>query len=242
MKIKFNWKKLSLNTILAGVCILLAVLTVRMIFVRINAQKSGEAVGQAAGTIVGRAVGSFEGLTKGQVEGYKAGKEAGLTAEDTEAELSGIIRESGKLQVLAASGTYNHILSIGNDYAEVLSQKYNAVFTVDLNTAEVKLDADGLHVLLDLPEIEFIPDGAATKAAEYQKNIFTGSRDAGEIAYHEAVSQIKEEAEEEFKGNESLMETAKSSAKSQLEKLIKASSLSKSTVIVEFRGETEGAA
>ena len=242
MKIKFNWKKLSLNTILAGVCILLAVLTVWMIFVRVNAQKNGDAVGQAAGTIVGRAVGSFEGLTKGQVEGYKAGKEAGLTTEDTEAELSGVVREVGKLQVLAASGTYSDILNVGKDYAALLSQKYNAVFTVNMNTAEVKLDTDGLHVLLDLPEVEFIPDGDISKVAEYQKSNFTGSTEDGYNAVNTAANQIKKAAEETLEGDESMMEAAKNSATKQLEQLIKAVSLSQPTVIVEFRGETEDAA
>ena len=125
-------KKIPVTTIPVILCVVMLCALVFLINYRINAESTGNMVGEGTGTLVGRAVGSLEGLTVGQIEGHQAGKEAGLSAKDTTAELSGKIQEVEKLQVLVASGTYSDILTVGDDYAALLSQQYNAVFTVDL--------------------------------------------------------------------------------------------------------------
>jgi len=203
---------------------------------RINAQSKGGMVGQGAGTVVGRAIGSLEGLTVGQVEGYAAGKAEGLSAKDTTVELAGKIQEVERLQVLLASGTFSDILTVGGDkYAALLAMEYNAVWTVDLSTAEIELKDDGLHILISQPEVEFVPVGDVDKVNEYQKYGFSGSTEAGYDAFNNSTKQMRIKATEKLAGDESLMNAARASAVKQLEQLVNAVSLSKPKVFVEFR-------
>lgn len=224
-------------------CVLLICLFAYSINFRLTAQSAGGALGETSGKLVGRAIGSLEGLTKGQVEGYTAGKEEGLSAKDTTAELSGKIQEVERLEVLVASGTYSDVLSIGDkekpDYAALLSQKYNAVFTVDLGTAEINLEDDGLHILLEQPRVEFVPVGDIEKVNEFQKAGFvfeTGSAEDGWKAALNSMDQITVKAQEQLQNNESLMKAARSAAVTQLTQLVNAVSLSKPAVLIEFQG------
>lgn len=228
-------KKIPVTTIPVILCVVMLCALVFLINYRINAESTGNMVGEGTGTLVGRAVGSLEGLTVGQIEGHQAGKEAGLSAKDTTAELSGKIQEVEKLQVLVASGTYSDILTVGDDYAALLSQQYNAVFTVDLGTAEIELREDGLHILLDQPSVEFIPVGDIVKENEYQKNGFTGSTEDGYDALNNSANQMKQKATEKLAGDASMMAAARASAKTQLIGLVNAVSLSKPEVIIEWR-------
>ena len=228
-------KKIPVTTIPVILCVVMLCALVFLINYRINAESTGNMVGEGTGTLVGRAVGSLEGLTVGQIEGHQAGKEAGLSAKDTTAELSGKIQEVEKLQVLVASGTYSDILTVGDDYAALLSQQYNAVFTVDLGTAEIELREDGLHILLDQPSVEFVPVGDIVKENEYQKNGFTGSTEDGYDALNNSANQMKQKATEKLAGDTSMMAAARASAETQLIGLVKAVSLSKPEVIIEWR-------
>ena len=228
-------KKIPVTTIPVILCVVMLCALVFLINYRINAESTGNMVGEGTGTLVGRAVGSLEGLTVGQIEGHQAGKEAGLSAKDTTAELSGKIQKVEKLQVLVASGTYSDILTVGDDYAALLSQQYNAVFTVDLGTAEIELREDGLHILLEQPSVEFIPVGDIVKENEYQKNGFTGSTEDGYDALNNSANQMKQKATEKLAGDASMMAAARSSAETQLIGLVNAVSLSKPEVIIEWR-------
>lgn len=228
-------KKIPVTTIPVILCVVMLCALVFLINYRINAESTGNMVGEGTGTLVGRAVGSLEGLTVGQIEGHQAGKEAGLSAKDTTAELSGKIQKVEKLQVLVASGTYSDILTVGDDYAALLSQQYNAVFTVDLGTAEIELREDGLHILLDQPSVEFLPVGEIIKENEYQKNGFTGSTEDGYDALNNSANQMKQKATEKLAGDASMMAAAKASAETQLIGLVNAVSLSKPEVIIEWR-------
>lgn len=223
-------------------CILIVLLFGYSVRFRLKAEETGGMIGQGTGRLAGRAVGSMEGLTRGQLEGYEAGKSEGLSAKDTTAELSGKIQEVEKLQVLVASGTFSDILTIGKnkEYDVLLSMKYNAVFTVDLGNADIKLENDGLHITLDQPVVDFIPLGEIEKKAEYQKGAFTGSAEAGYDAFNNSANQMREKARSEFQGNESMMRAACASAKTQLTQLVNAVSLSKPQVIIEFREGSNG--
>lgn len=209
---------------------------------RLRAQATGGMIGEGNGKLVGRAIGSLDGLTRGQIEGYEAGKEEGLSAKDTSVDLSGKIKEAGKLEVLLASGTYVDILSIGEprvNYAAILSQQYNAVFTIDLKNAEIELKEDGLHILLDQPALEFIPVGELEKKNEFQRKGFVfkpGSAEEGYIAADNSLNEILKKAQERLQTDEALLDAARSSARTQLTQLVNAVSLSKPDVFVEFRG------
>lgn len=228
-------KKIPITSIPMILCVILICALVFLVNYRINAESTGNMVGEGTGTLVGRAIGSLEGLTVGQIDGYNAGKEEGKSAKDTTADLSGKIQEVEKLQVLVASGTYSDILTVGEDYAALLSQEYNAVFTVDLSTAEIELREDGLHILLNQPSVEFIPVGDIVKENEYQKNGFTGSTEDGYDALNNSANQMKIKATEKLAGDASMMAAARASAETQLIGLVNAVSLSKPKVFVEWR-------
>ena len=224
-------------------CVLLICVFIYSLNFRLNAQSTGGALGETSGKLVGRAVGSLKGLTEGQAKGYAAGKEEGLSAKDTTADLASKIQEVEKLEVLVASGTYSDVLSIGKedspDYAALLSQKYNAVFTVDLANAEIELKEDGLHIELGQPEVEFVPVGDIEKINEFQKKGFiveTGSAEDGWKAALNSMDQITSKAQEQLQTNESLMKAARMAAKNQVTQLVNAVSLSKPEVFVEFQG------
>lgn len=232
-------KKIPLVAFPGILCVLLLCILVFLVNFRINAASTGGAIGEGTGTLVGRAIGSLEGLTTGQSEGTKAGKAKGLSAEDTAAELSGKIKEVQKLQVLVASGTYTDMITVGQnkDYAAILSQQYNAVFTVDLATADIALEKDGLHIILDDPIVKFEPLGKYTILNEYQKHGFTGDADSGHQAVLNSANTLRDKVTEVLKGDESMMTAAKTSAEKQLVGLVKAVSLSKPEVIIEWRAK-----
>lgn len=223
-------------------CLVVTCLFAYSLNFRIHARSTGGTLGEGTGKLVGRAIGSLDGLTRGQIEGYEAGKAEGLSAKDTTADLSGKIQEVEKLEVLVASGTYSDVLSIGTDpidYAALLSMKYNAVFTVNLGTADIELRDDGLHILLDQPEVEFIPVGEIEKKNEFQRPGFIfkrGSAEAGYVATDNALNELRPKAQERLQGNEALMKSARASATTQLTQLVNAVSLTKPLVFVDFRG------
>lgn len=216
------------------ICALCALLLIFMVYIRCNAQSTGEKIGQSAGIAAGRAVGSVEGLTAGQAEGYAAGKEAGLNAEDTEVEISGKIKEVQNLQVLVASGTYSDVLKIGTEYAALVSQKYNAVFTVDLSTADIRLDSGTkeLQIEVDPPTVTFYPEGDLQKIAEdgEWRPLSSDSEDG-----YDQVLAMDDKIEEEVtaKLSESMKEAAETAARTQIEQLAKAVSVSGTGLNVE---------
>lgn len=228
-------KKVPLSAYLIILFVLLLCLLAFLINCRINAKSIGGVIGEDSGTLAGKAVGSLEGLTKGQIEGYIAGKVAGLSAEDTTAELSAKIQEVQRLQVLVASGKFSDILSIGDDYAALLSMKYNAVFTVNLSTAGIELRDDGLHILLDQPKVEFFPVGDFKKENVYQNGKYTGNAKDGYDALINSSNQMKVKATEKLAEDASMMDAATVSAKTQLVQLVNAVSMSKPEVFVEFK-------
>lgn len=240
--LKKGVKKIPLVAWLVIPSIIIILLFAYSLSFSLNAQDTGGMLGEKAGVLVGRALGSLDGLTRGQIEGYEAGKAEGLSAKDTTTELSGKIQEVERLEVLVASGTFSDVISIGTDpvdYAALLSMKYNAVYTVDLRTADIELKDDGLHILLDQPVVEFIPVGEIEKKNEYQKKGFIlkpGSAEDGYVAADNSMNIMKDKAQKKLQEDEYMMSAAKESAKTQLTQLVNAVSLTKPSVIVEFRG------
>ena len=237
--IKKIYKKIPPVAFPLIICVVLLCVLVLLINFRIHAASTGGLIGEGTGTMVGRALGSLEGLTLGQIEGFNAGKEKGLSAEDTTAELSGKIKEVQRLQVLVASGTYTDMITGGakQDYAAILSQQYNAVFTVDLATAEIVLKEDGLHITLDQPSVEFLPIGKYAILNEYQKNGFVGDANRGHKAVINSANQLKDKATEMLASDASMIAAARASAEEQLVGLVKAVSLSKPEVIIGWRAK-----
>ena len=230
-------KKISVTTIPLIGCITLFCVLVFLIDYRLNAASAGAIIGEKTGICVGRAIGSIEGLTKGQKDGTEAGKDKGLSGEDTIVEISGKIKEVARLQVLVASGTYADMVIIGEekDYAAIISQDYNAVFTVDLANADIYLEDSVLYITLDQPVAQFNTVGDMSIDNEYQKHGFKGYADDGNIAAINVINKLKEEGMKALKGYEAMMTSARASAEAQLKGLVKAVSISSHSVHIEWR-------
>lgn len=241
--LKKHAKKMPLTTWLIIACALLFCILAYSGRFWYSAQATGGMIGEGTGKLVGRALGSLDGLTRGRIEGREAGKTEGLSAKDTTAEIVGKIKDVNKLEVLVASGTFSDVLKIGDefkpDYAVLLSMKYNAVFTIDLATADIQLTDEGLNILLDSPSVEFYPIEPYEKKNEYSKPGFIaqpGSAKDGYVATDNSLNMMKEKAQERLQSDSSLIDAAKASAETQLMQLVNAVSISKPQVFVDFRG------
>lgn len=236
-------EKAPIRVITILLCVLAVCFFAMTVYVRIGSSKIANQLGDDLGTLTGKVIGSSAAL----LDGKKAADEAiadALSAKDTEAELATKIREEQKLEVLVMGGSFVDEFEIGENYKVLLSMDYDAVFTVDLSTAEIRLSDDGLHILVDEPKLEFRRNGEVYKKAEWNKEIFGGSAEKGIAAFIGYMNTLKEKAEEELNEDDSLMTAAKLSAEEQLEALAKAVSISKikPAVFTEFRGSQEAGA
>ena len=236
-------KSIPLSTWMIIACVLLFSVLLYSGHFWYYARTTGGIIGESTGKLVGRALGSLDGITRGRAEGREAGKTEGLSANDTTADIATKIKNVNKLEVLVASGTFSDVLKIGEehkpDYAVLLSMKYNAVFTVDLETAEIQLTDKGLKIVLDSPSVEFYPIEPFEKKNEYIKPGFitqTGSAEDGYTAAGNSLNMMKDKAQKRLQNDKSLIDAAKASAEAQLTQLVSAVSISKPQVFVEFRG------
>lgn len=199
----------------------------------------GTDAGNAAGTFVGKVTGSFEGITQGLASGYKAGIEQGLSAEDTNIEVSEITG-MGKLEVMVAEDHIVNNFEEGDDYKALFVYKGKARFSVDLSQAEIISDGVSITIKLPDPEVDFVIDeNASEKMVEWQKYFWSGNMEAGYIGYMNTMSQIKDNAAEEMKSNQYLMQQAKDSAKSQVEMLARSANMGEKQIRVEFKEEEQ---
>lgn len=240
---KKGLKKLPMMAWIAVPCVIVIIAFVFSLCFFIGAKESADQTGGTMGKQVGRVLGSIEGYAKGKKAGYEDGKNEGLSAKDTTAEISTKLRSVQYLDVMVASGTYADVLKIGDDYAAQLGQKYNAVYQVDLNTAEL-IDKDGeLLIKLDDPKVEFRPVGEIQIEREYQKKGFiakTGNAKDGYIATDNSIKEIQKKAQESFEKDSALMDAAKASAKTQIAQLVSSITISKPIQVkVTFRGDAE---
>ena len=150
----------------------------------------------------------------GFVEGAEDGKNAGLSAEDTEADIYSSIREVGKLEVLKASACKSNFQEIGTDYAKLQMYSADVVFTVDLNKAEIYDNSEEtIRIVLPTPECSIAVDEEKTeKAAEYQQYFFSGSAKDGYYAEHNVRRELDEKGAEALENYSVLRDAAENSA------------------------------
>lgn len=163
-----NAKKLLSSII---IILILAIMVCLLIYIHHNAAEIGNNVGTATGKIVGNAIGSFDGVTEGVPQGIADGEAAGLSAVDTTADIKGTMERIGKLEVLIAGVTLENINQIGEAYKGLYLIDGDAVFTVDLNDAEISYGSDGSDIYIWIPEPEltlYLDVSNTQKLAEIQ--------------------------------------------------------------------------
>ncbi len=216
---------------------ILGILAVSGVFAVSFAKDFGAGVGTAAGKFAGTVKGSFEGITQGLASGYEAGAQQGLSAEDTNVEISEITA-MGKLDVLAAEDQIVNDFEEGRDYKALFVYKTQAVFSVDLGQAEITEEDSAVTITLPGPEVDFIIDeNESEKMAEWQKYFWSGNTEAGYIGYMNSMAQIKEKAAEEMRKNDYLMRQAEESARKQVEALARSICVEDKQITVRFKEE-----
>ena len=161
----------------------------------------------------GKCNGSEDGKALGLIEGAEAGKMAGLSAEDTTADIYSSIYEVGKLEVLKASASINNFHEIGTDYAKLQIYSADVVFTVDLKKAAIDESDETIRIILPAPECSIAVDEEKTEIVEeYQKYFFSGSAEDGYYAEHNVRRELDEKGAEALENYSALREAAENSA------------------------------
>lgn len=221
---------------LAGLAVIAAVMLVLAGFSYSHASELGENIGSDAGRAVGKALGSFEGITKGREAGIEDGKAEGLKAIDTEAEAAALVSDVGRLEVLAATVSIQNLNQVGDTYAALYLLRGEAVFTVDLDQAEISRDGGKITILLPDLEVDTYIDAAEIdKIADYQRLFFNGNAEAGFEQYINSLKEIKKVSSDSIAGCEELEKQAKEAACRQVGLL--ARQIRGNEIQVEFKSE-----
>jgi len=207
-----------------------------------DAKSFGISTGDKSGKMVGNVIGSYDGVTKGIAEGSGDGKEEGLVAKDTNPKIKNSISEVGNLEVLEAGVKLENVNTLGDDYAALFFLKGVAVFSVNLNEAEIN-DKDDLTIEILLPEVNveiYIDERETEKLAEYQKHSWSGSAKDGFVEYMNTRDAVDNSAWDMMENYDALIEVAENSAKKQVEIIAKAAVGNTKDVIVNFKKEVQG--
>ena len=225
---------------LSSPCVIafLFILLVCFVIFRLNAKKIGTEVGEGKGRIVGTAVGSLRGFTEGAEQGARDGKEAGLSAEDTQADIVDSMRELGKLEVLTGKTELHLDHEIGDRYAKLENSGGTVVFSVDLNQASITENRENNTISIILPEPTldlYLDMNSSQVIAERQGFSLTHSTVDGVNAYLNSLSKTVERARECIYNYDSLMEMARNESIRQVELLAEAICGQEKTIDVGFR-------
>lgn len=231
-------KQLGRSVQLVLFIIFLIVIMVVLINIHGYSKIIGEEIGNLNGQLVGTAIGSAKGVTEGVASGITAGEEAGLSAVDTTADIKGTIESMGKLEVLVAGVTLQNLNEIGDAYKGLYIANGDAVFTVDLNEAEISFSQDDKDVYITIPAPEFelyLDQNSTEKLFEIQNFSFTVDAEDGINSYLNTMTKTVEKAKETIVNYDSLMTTATESAKQQVEQLASTVCGEEHVVHVQFR-------
>ena len=195
-------------------------------------------IGSSTGEAVGKAIGSFKGFTHGMKDGADAGENAGLSAEDTTADVKGAFESVGKLEVLVAGVTLKNIHEVGKAYSGLYVFSGDAVFTIDLNQAEISYSPDKTHIYIWIPEPElelYLNQNSTKKLAETQHFSWTAKAEDGIKEYINSMANIREKAKSAISNYDTLATMAKQAAKEQILRLSEATCDGAVTVEVQFK-------
>lgn len=229
--------------ILIGILLVLILLgtalTIRSMQSR--AKSIGNEIGKFNGQMVGVAVGSARGIIEGISRGQEDGSKEGLSAKDTNTDIQGTMNQVGKLEVLVAGVRLKNMNMIGSKYKSIYLVSGDAVFSVDLTKARIKLDEGEKNVYIEIPEpaIElFINQNSMEKLAESQKISWNVSAEEGFTGYLNSMKNTVEKVKESLVGYESLMTSAKEAAQDQIQKLLSIYIQESQSIQISFKENT----
>ena len=236
-KTKHCKNPMAVLSCILGTVIMLLLLSSVIVCYR-NAKAWGTDIGENTGKLVGLAKGSYEGITERIANGREDGKEQGLSAEDTQVMDATGLEGIGRLEVLVASVKLDDYHQIKDDYKAIYVFKADAVFTVDLENAEIKRTDTTVEITLKKPSVELeFNEGETEQIAEWQKHFYSGKSEDGYNAYINSRREIQNNSTEKIENYEDLMSMAEESAKTQVEALVKAICGNEITVEITFSDE-----
>lgn len=217
-----GWNRYKQVMIAVGAVLILIIATTFMGYLRGIADDIGMVVGEQSGKAVGTAIGSAKGITIGLQEGGKAGAEAGINAHDIKAEIKGTIQAMGKLEVMAASVSLQNVNTIGDTYAGLYLISGDAIFTIDLNKAQIDFNQDETEVTITVPQPDlniYLNQNNTKKLAEFQKFSLTVSAEDGLQDYLNMMTETVQATKAKMSNYDALVSQANESAKNQVEQI-----------------------
>ena len=220
------------------IIMLLSVLAVILIISTVNSKAIGQDIGRSTGEIVGKITGSTKALTNAN-SFFQEGKENALENPNVQIEnIKNNCVGKKELIVLEAEITIDDVIEMPNKkYKElILWENCKVEFAVDFNKTDVSYDnpTNTLYVTLPKPKATLYMGESKTIYKTHDFN-FKNS-DEGAKAYENSRNKIKQEAEKNISNYETLLETAKLSAKSEVYGIIESVSFAEN-VVINFEGE-----
>ena len=241
-KLPFKLKaaKVSLSALLIFLAVVVVGFTALiMIPTYIETQNAAEKMGKGAGYAVGKAVGSFNGLLHAK-DATEDGEEDGTSAKDTKVFIEGL-KSEGRLEILVVNQKMGNFVKVGSNGKVIDEDKVNpstknvsyailtvtpseAVFTVNLSTAEISESGNKYLIALDAPEVEITKFTKDREVLDEYKNIslFSNAAEIGDKALTNAEIKTVIEAKRALTLDENLVNRAKKAAEKQVTLLVKA--------------------
>lgn len=224
---------------MALLIILLSVVVVLTFFLHSRAATVGTNAGKVSGNLVGTAIGSAKGITEGVAKGAEDGANAGLSAEDIEVDIKGAIELSGKLEVLTASVSLKDMLQLGDGTYSALYIFYgDAIFTTDLDQAEINFNQDNTSVCVKIPVPVMtvsLDETQSNKLKEDMKFSLRTNSEDGYESYINTRKKISENISQKVANYDSLLQAAKESAIKQVDQLVSTLCGSDCKIEVQFK-------
>lgn len=178
--------------------------------------------GITAGSNAGRFEGSFTGVTQKLQEGLELGREEALKPENTvvSLDISTIIQETGKLEVLSAGVKLTDMNEFGREYKDLTVVKGDIVFTVDLSQCEVTQNDKSTLIVLPEPVADVYIDYKTTQVLDViQKYPWSGNSADAATAFMNSIKATKEEMCKKVSNYDMLLNMARDSAEETVAKL-----------------------
>lgn len=218
----------------------LSVIGILVVIIVIGISIGAWSMGGTTGKWIGSVLGGIDGVAN-YGENYEKGKAEGLSAKDTQVEIGNSIRDVANLEVMVASVKIDNYHTYGKEgsakYEALYLMNADAVFAVDLSYAETTLDEENhsIHITLPQPNVEvYIDDSNKEKLYEYDAKFFDGSAKDGIIDYINSHSQLEEKTKNSIASDGNLMESARISAQTQIEELVKSINTDIKTVEIDW--------
>ena len=210
-------KKVPFRSLLIVITTASVLFTIISIYLFITLPKLGDDIGGALGNATGTALGTSKAVADAE-KAVREGRDKGVSAEDTEVVIDGVVKGVGNLRVLSANlkfGNYHE----GQSYHSLTLKYGKANYSVDLTKYVYDENSNTIHIP-DVTVSVDIDENMTEPIAEYSgKGVFTNGKD-GMDGFINSENMTTERLKETVKGNDEMRERAREAAKNQVYNLV----------------------